>query len=40
MKEEKRMKRLLGRLLALFSPAFSAGDGPVQTAAVELLSFF
>ena len=32
--------RLLGRLLALFSPAFSAGDGPVQTAAVELLSFF
>ena len=32
--------RLLGRLLALFSPAFSAGDFPVQNAAVELLSFF
>ena len=32
--------RLLWRLLALFSPAFSAGEASVQTAAVELLSFF
>ena len=32
--------RLLWRLLALLSPAFSAGDVSVQNAAVELLSFF
>lgn len=32
--------RLLWRLLTLFSPAFSAGETSVQTAAVELLSFF
>ena len=32
--------RLLWRLLALLSPAFSAGDFSVRNAAVELLSFF
>ena len=32
--------RLLWRLLALFSPAFSTGETSVQVAAVELLSFF
>lgn len=32
--------RLLWRLLALLSPAFSAGDMAAQNAAVELLSFF
>ena len=32
--------RLLWRLLALLSPSFSAGETSVQSAAVELLSFF
>lgn len=32
--------RLLWRLLVLFSPVFSAEDTRVQSAAVELLSFF
>lgn len=32
--------RLLWRMLAVVSPAFAAADGAVQSASVELLSFF
>ena len=32
--------RLLWRMLAVVSPAFAAADGEVQSASVELLSFF